>query len=125
MLILSFFTWWYGRGFKEFLLSLGNKLKDVADFFSIRLLIRHLFAPFKQISAQKKANLSLEARISAWFDLLVSRFVGAMVRFALLVAGTIVLTVRAVVGLILSILWPLMPLLVVYTIMLFIRGVVF
>ena len=125
MLILSFFSWWYGRGFLEYFSKFGNGLRDAADFFSIGLLMRSLFAPFRQISAQKQANLPLEARFRAWVDLLISRLVGATVRLMILIAGTVVLIVRVVVGLVIGILWPLMPLLVVYSVMLFIRGVVF
>lgn len=125
MLVISFFQWWYGRGFSEYLAGFVNGLKDAADFFSIRLLIRNLFAPFRQISAEKQTNLPLNARMHAWFDLLISRFVGATVRFIILVVGTLALTVRAGIGFIVGVLWPLMPLLVAYCIMLFARGVVF
>ena len=125
MLVISFFGWWYGRGFKNYLAGFVDNLKDLVDFFSIRLLVRNLFAPFRQISAQRSANLPLNARIREWFDLQVSRMVGATVRFAILIAGTIALIIRLAVGLVLTILWPLMPLLLVYTIMLFVRGVVF
>ncbi len=125
MLVVSFFQWWYGRGFSEYLASFVDGLRDAADFFSIRLLVRNLFAPFRQISAEKQINLPLNARIHAWFDLLISRLVGATVRFMILIAGTVVMILRAGIGLVLGILWPLLPLLVVYCVMLFSRGVVF
>ena len=125
MLILSFFGWWYGKGFKDYLISFTDRLRDLADFFSISLLIRNFFAPFRQIGVERQANVPLNVRIREWFDLQISRMVGATVRFMILIAGTIVLTLRTVIGLILGILWPLMPLMFVYTIMLFIRGVVF
>lgn len=125
MLVVSFFQWWYGRGFSEYLASFVDGLRDAADFFSIRLLVRNLFAPFRQISAEKQINLPLNARIHAWFDLLISRLVGATVRFMILIAGVVVMILRAGIGLVLGILWPLMPLLVVYCVMLFSRGVVF
>ena len=125
MLVVSFFQWWYGRGFSEYLASFVDGLRDAADFFSIRLLVRNLFAPFRQISAEQQINLPLNARIHAWFDLLISRLVGATVRFMILIAGTVVMILRAGIGLVLGILWPLLPLLVVYCVMLFSRGVVF
>ena len=125
MLVVSFFQWWYGRGFSEYLSSFVDGLRDAADFFSIMLLVRNLFAPFRQISAEKQINLPLNARIHAWFDLLISRLVGATVRFMILIAGTVVMILRAGIGLVLGILWPLLPLLVVYCVMLFSRGVVF
>lgn len=125
MLIVSFIQWWYGRGFREYLQGFVDRLKDAADFFSMRLLIRNLFAPFRQIAAQKGENLSLNMRFHAWVDLMVSRFVGATIRFLLLVIGTIVLIIRAVIGIVLAVAWPLMPALIVTAIVLYIRGVVF
>lgn len=125
MLVISFFRWWYGRGFGEYLAGFVDGLRDAADFFSIRLLVRNLFAPFRQISAERRDNLPLSERIHAWSDLLISRLVGAAVRFMILIAGTVVLVIRVAIGLVLGILWPMMPLLVIYSVMLFVRGVVF
>ncbi len=125
MLVVSFIQWWYGRGFREYLERFVDRLKDAIDFFSIRLLIRNLFAPFRQIAAEERGNLPLNLRFRAWVDLLVSRLVGATVRFALLIAGTIALLFRAITGIILAIAWPLMPLLIVGAVILYMRGVVF
>ena len=122
---MSFFGWWYGRGFSEYLSGFANKLRDAADFFSMGLLVKSLFAPFRQIAAEKHENMPLNARIHAWFDLQISRFVGATVRFGILIAGTIFIAIRAAIGIAIGILWPLMPLLLVYTVLLFLRGVVF
>ena len=125
MLIVSFIQWWYGRGFREYLQGFVDHLRDAADFFSMRLLIRNLFAPFRQIAAQKDENLSLNMRFHAWVDLMISRFVGATIRFLLLIIGTIVLIIRVVIGVVLAVAWPLMPALIVAVIVLYIRGVVF
>ena len=125
MLVISFVQWWYGRGFKAYLADFSNSLKDLMDFFSIRLLVRNLFSPFKQISAEKKGNLPLNARLHAWGDLMISRMVGATIRFFLLIIGTVLLIARAAIGIVLMIAWPLMPLLIVYAVMLYVRGVVF
>lgn len=125
MLVISFVQWWYGRGFKEYLLKFFDHLKDIVDFFSIRLLIRNLFAPFRQIATEKRANMPLDARIRAWADLMISRMVGAAIRIILLIIGTIALVFRMIIGLIIMVAWPLAPLLIVYTILLYMRGVVF
>jgi len=125
MLVISFVQWWYGRGFKEYLAWFVDRLKDIADFFSMRLLVRNLFAPFRQIATEKRDNLPLSERLHAWADLMVSRMVGAIIRFVLLIVGTVSLLVRVVIGLVVMILWPLTPLLLVYAVMLYVRGVVF
>ena len=125
MLVISFFVWCYGRGFTNYLSGFVNNLKDLADFFSIRLLVRTFFAPFRQIGVERKANIPLNVRIHEWADLQISRLVGATVRFILLIIGTLALILRTILGLVIGILWPLMPLLIVYSVMLFVRGVVF
>ena len=125
MLVISFVQWWYGRGFKEYLARFVDKLKDAADFFSIRLLVRNLFAPFRQIATEKRLNMPLNERLHAWVDLLISRMVGATIRFFLLIIGTIFLLVRVAIGLVIMVLWPLAPLLIAYAVMLYARGVVF
>lgn len=125
MLVVSFVQWWYGRGFKEYFAKFVDKLKDLADFFSIRLLIRNLFAPFRQIATERRANMPLNERLHAWADLMISRLVGATIRFFLLIIGTLLLIVRAVVGLVVMILWPLAPLVIVYAVMLYVKGATF
>ena len=124
MLVISFVQWWYGRGFKEFLAKFVDHLKDVADFFSIRLLVRHLFAPFRQIATEKKTNLPMSERIHAWADLMISRLVGATIRFVLLIVGTVFLLIRFILGVIVMILWPLAPVAMVAAALLYLKGVV-
>ena len=125
MLLLSLVSWWYSRGFIEFLVGFKNRLKDAADFFSLGSLVRNFFSPFKQISVGGTDSLALNARIQAFFDLLISRVVGATIRFFLLIGGIVVIIVQVVVGLVLTIVWPLLPLVIVYGVMLYARGVVF
>lgn len=108
-----------------FLEKYRNRLRDAADFFSIRLLVQNLFAPFRQISAVATANSSLGARISMFFDRLLSRVIGAVVRFLLLIFGLIILLIQAVAGLITLILWPLAPFLIIICVVLTIMRVKF
>ena len=125
MLVISFVQWWYGRGFKEYLARFVDRLKDMADFFSIRLLVRNLFAPFRQIATEKHDNLPLNARLHAWADLMISRLVGATIRFFLLIIGSMLLALRTIVGLIIMIAWPLTPLVLLCSIILYAKGIVF
>lgn len=83
------------------------------DFFSIDLLLATLFSPFRQISAGHVRG-SLEVQLHAFFDRLISRLIGAMVRTALIVAGSVSLALTLVVGLLVVVIWvcvPVVPLL--------------
>lgn len=123
MVILEMLQWWYLRGWKVFLGKFSNQLKNAADFFSIRLLVMSLFAPFRQISAGESASPTLYARMMAFFDRLFSRVIGAIVRLVLLIIGTVTIILQAVFGVMVMILWPLAPFAVVGCVVLAIAGV--
>ncbi len=101
--------WWYTRGWKIFVMKLVDKLRGAADFFSISLLLRTLFAPFKQIDAGGGGN-SLGDRMRAFGDRLISRLVGAVMRIGILIFGLILLILESVIGLALIVIWPFLPL---------------
>jgi len=107
------FQWWYTRGWRLYLRHFIDQLKNAVDFFSVGLLIRHLFAPFRQISAGEVVTSDLSAKFSAFIDRLFSRFMGTIIRLFLLVIGTIVIILRALLGAIIAVLWPLTPVLIV------------
>lgn len=108
MFIVGMFSWWYGAGWKRCVLLVRERLASLYDYFSLGLLVRTLFAPFRQISAGKVRG-SIAVQMRAWFDQLVSRCVGACVRSIVLVAGVLALLVRALIGVVQIVLWPLVP----------------
>ena len=91
------------------MMKLVDKLRGAADFFSISLLLRTLFAPFKQIDAGGGGN-SLGDRMRAFGDRLISRLVGAVMRIGILIFGLILLILESVIGLALVIIWSFLPL---------------
>ncbi len=126
MLLVGMIQWWYTRGWQMFFAGLKNQLLNAADFFSIRLLVENLFAPFRQISATESASSSsLSVQISVFFDKLLSRVIGAVVRLILLIIGTVLIILQAVAGCLIAILWPLAPVLVVGCVVLAVMGVSF
>jgi hypothetical protein len=110
MVIVWALSWWYGTGWKAFLLGLRERLEASYDYFSIGLLASTLFAPFRQISA---GNVSgpIGIRLRAFVDKLISRFIGAIVRLVLIIAGIVWLFVQAVGGAIALVLWAVVPIL--------------
>ncbi len=123
MLVVGFLKWWYARGWSIFARRLLDKLHNLADFFSLGLLARTLFYPFRQISAYANENASLQARMQAFFDKLLSRTIGAIVRLGIMLAGVLTITVEAALGLVLCLAWPILPLMPIATIVLAIMGV--
>ncbi len=125
MLMIGMLQWWYSEGWKLFWQKFVDKLRNAADFFSIRLLVQEMFAPFRQISAGEIASPSLGARISVFFDKLLSRLIGAVTRLFLLIMGIILIILEAIIGAVIAILWPLAPVLIVGCIVLSIMQVSF
>ena len=87
-----------------------GKLVSVFDYFSIDLLVRTWFAPFRQISAGA-VDGPIGVQIRAFFDRLISRTIGGIVRCFMIIFGIVALAVTAVVGLVFIVAWALVPVL--------------
>jgi hypothetical protein len=107
MLALSFFSWWYGRGWKQVATSFGPRIHTVADSFSAGQLLRTLFAPWRRIVTPPSAGLS--AKLRALVDNLVSRTVGFFVRLIVLLAALVTIIGITLLTAIELIAWPLLP----------------
>lgn len=125
MLVLDLLSWWYSRGFSELINGLKERLRDAADFFSIRLLMQNFFSPYRQISAQGTSSSAVNDRMQAFLDSLISRVVGTVVRLFVLLAGIIVIFLQITVGVVMIMIWPLIPMTVVGGVILCLGGVVF
>lgn len=105
---MGMFSWWYGAGWERCIASVKANLLGLYDYFSLDLLVRTLFAPFRQISAgQVRGPIAVQMR--ALLDNLISRVIGAVVRTTVLVIGSLMLLVACVVGAIRIVLWPFVP----------------
>jgi hypothetical protein len=107
MLVLSFFSWWYGRGWKEVAASFVSRLRGVANTFSVSQLLRTLFAPWRRIITYP--GKSLAERFRAWGDNVFSRAVGFVVRLIVLFTALLLTIVIALFSLVELILWPMLP----------------
>jgi len=108
MLVASFFSWWYGAGWAKVMRSLRPRLRGVMDNFSVKQLLKTLFAPWRRIVTYP--GRSLGERFRALGDNLVSRIIGFIVRVLVLLAAAVILLTITVLTLIEVIIWPLLPL---------------
>lgn len=121
MFIVGILSWWYGAGWRQRFTILKERLANTMDYFSIDLLAKTLFAPFRQISAGS-VNGPLGVKMRAFFDRLVSRAIGAMVRSITIVIGIGAIFMHSVVGLVTVVAWAFIPLLPLIGFLLFISG---
>ena len=104
----SFLSWWYGEGWISQVKDVGSRLSRVNDRYSISLLLSTLFSPFRQISAGNVRG-PLGVQLRAFFDRLLSRFIGAGIRTVLILIGLMAALIGLVVGIIKLAVWPLIP----------------
>lgn len=110
LLVSELLRWWYSDGWRRCAQKIADRLDQTIDYFSFGLLIKTLFAPFRQISAGK-VDGSLDVKFRAMIDKLFSRVIGAIVRLIILLIGTVVIAIQAVAAVVLLVLWSVMPVL--------------
>ena len=103
------------------MMAVRDNLLAIYDYFSVDLLLKTLFSPWRQISAAKVSG-NVEIQLRALFDNLVSRVIGATVRTIVMVIGSATLVVMSFIGLVRIALWPLVPILPVVFVLLAMMG---
>lgn len=100
---------------------LREKLVGTLDYFSIDLLLRTFFSPFRQISAgQVRGPLGVQMR--ALLDRIISRVIGAMIRLVMIIVGIFAIILYALIGGLMVLVWGIIPVLPVLGIVLFVSG---
>lgn len=107
MIALEILAWWYRQGWAQVAKNAETRFVKVSHLFSVPILIRTWFAPWRRIVTYPGAGL--EAQFRAMTDNLVSRFVGFTVRSFVLLAAGVMLAACAVLGVVQLLLWPLLP----------------
>ena len=108
MIIVWAVSWWYGAGWLRQLARIKEQLASAYDYFSISILLRTLFAPFRQISASG-VDGPVGVKIRAFVDKLISRIIGACVRIILIFTGIVWMSLLVLVGIILLVGWAFIP----------------
>lgn len=121
MFLVGILSWWYSDGLLGRVRMAKQRLAGTADLFSIDLLMTTLFQPFRQISAGK-VDGPLAMQLRAFFDRLISRIIGAMVRITVIIFGLVTLIVVSIINLIILLLWLAAPLLPVIGLILTVIG---
>lgn len=121
MFLMGILSWWYGNGWRQRLAMLGDRVESTSDYFSIGLLASTLFSPFRQISAGK-VNGPLALQMRAFFDRLISRLIGAVVRSFMILFGVVALSFQVICGVIVLLFWAIIPLFPVIGLLLTVIG---
>jgi hypothetical protein len=109
MFALELVAWWYGAGWRGAVAHAKLRLAHISDMFSVPILLRTLFAPWRRIITYP--GKSINDKFKAISDNAVSRLVGFLVRLMALLAAGVLLISYLLIGLVIIVLWPLVPLL--------------
>ena len=102
MAIVYMLGWWYGQGWAWAVRQIGVEIQKVGKIFAVST-----FQNFFQSLA----------------DNTVSRAIGFIIRFWILMAALVWTAVITVFGIVVAIIWPLLPLMVIILPILFFLGV--
>jgi hypothetical protein len=121
MVMLMFLRWWYGEGWQLQVVRLKERLAVTFDYFSIELLLKTFFAPFRQISAGSVRG-PVGVQLRAFFDRLISRIIGAMIRTFMIIIGVVTIIFVSLLGALRIIAWIFVPVLPIIGIVLTLIG---
>ncbi|HUD20968.1 MAG TPA: hypothetical protein VMQ44_02790 [Candidatus Saccharimonadales bacterium] len=108
-MLTEYLLWWYGEGVSVSWRVASAVLYEVSDFFSLPILLKTLFAPWKNdvLSAR---NISLSDQFKIWEQNFISRLVGFVVRSIIIVVTLVILALLTMVEAVVLLLWLLVPL---------------
>lgn len=91
----------------------------MSSTFSMPLLLKTLFSPWRRLGGL--GGKSIDAQIRSFIDNLISRVVGFITRLLVLIAGALIMLVVFIAGIVFTIIWPFIPVGIVYCV---VRGIV-
>ncbi|CAN5367763.1 hypothetical protein BH10PAT4_BH10PAT4_3210 [soil metagenome] len=121
MFLVGILSWWYGDGWRKRAGIIGRRIARTNDYFSVGLLLTTLFAPFRQISAGS-VDGSMSVQLRAFFDKLISRIIGAIVRTFMILFGLVLMVLQIILGAVVLSIWVFVPIFPVFGLLLFVIG---
>lgn len=106
--IASYLIWHYTKAFRDLIIVWGNITWAVTNFFSIPLLLRTFFAPWKRMEDEPEEGNTEDFFATALVNFL-SRIVGAFVRFWIVLIGLFALVGMLAGLLVVLVVWLLAP----------------
>lgn len=121
MVIVGILSWWYTAGWRQVFMNVWTRFVSTFDYFSIDLLIKTLFSPYRQISAGR-VNGPIGVQLRAFFDKLLSRIIGAILRTIVMLIGIVTLFLFSIASVVYLVFWALIPALPVLGLILMLTG---
>jgi len=107
-MLLDFSFWYYTRAFRDIFAVWLNFMWFIVHFFSIPLLLRTLFAPWKRITDESRSK-SVEDFFATHLMNAMSRVLGALVRVIVIACGVLFLLFGTLALFFVLALWVCLP----------------
>ncbi len=108
-MLADFFVWYYGKALRDISVLWLNGIWFIVHFFSIPLLLRTLFLPWRRMT-DTYARGSVEEFLSTFVMNVMTRVFGAMVRSVIIFIGVFFLIVATIILVLVLTLWLILPL---------------
>jgi len=108
-LLVDYFEWHYTSAFKRIFQVWSNFFWFLVAFFSITQLLKSLFSPWKRITEDRGRTFNFEDLASFVIIGLISRIIGFLLRFIIIVIGLISLIVLSLGLIITYVFWMTAP----------------
>jgi len=110
-MIFEILRWWYVSGWVQAIRRITEHAGRVERIFSFSILLKTLFAPWRRIISLP--GRGLDAKVHAALDNLVSRCIGFVIRSTVVLVAAIVIVITMILGALVAILWPFIPIAII------------
>ena len=115
LLFGTYLVWHYSEALGDIFRITGNFVWFFWNMFSVKLLTETLVSPFKRIQEEKtKAGLDFGDIFSRLIINTMMRFVGLIVRLAIIICGLIFIILSLIAGVVVFAVWLVLPVAVVF-----------
>ena len=108
-IFIYYWLWHYSRAILDIFSIWNNFFHFIFNYFSIPLLLRTLFYPWKKIHEEYGGSINVSRFFGTVFINLVMRLVGFIIRSATIIVGLICIVIAFFVGLLALAIWLLLP----------------
>jgi len=108
----EYFAWHYSEALVDVVHIWKNILHFLYEFFSISLLLRTLFTPWKRLGEERRRKFDLGDIIGVLIINTIMRIIGTVMRFVLIVFGSVAIALCLLGGVLALFVWVFAPLII-------------
>jgi hypothetical protein len=112
-IFFQYIFWHFWESPKSVLIGWGNFLKFGLNYFSLPLLLKTLFSPWRRYSWSYGRGFDIKIYLEVFLSNLISRILGAVLRIFLIILGILFEIFIFFSGLIVFLGWLILPLLLI------------